>query len=204
MLGIVSNSTGDRVLGASVFNDTAVMSYQTTMVTSFNVITGSVDWSNTYDFGNLSNPQDVAFVGGFLFVTGRALLSGTADIFLIKIDPTSGSVVWTNTYTTPSADDSGMGMIVTPDNNIIIAAALQPTTGGRNIEVLKIAPADGSVVWSKEISTDVAMQPKRRSVTVDSSGNVFMAASGVKLVSGTDYAYDAFLIKLDQIGRAHV
>jgi hypothetical protein len=90
---------------------------------------------------------------GNILLTGRSDgFNGTSnqDVFVAKINPANGNVIWSKTFGTDSIDE-GIKAINSVDSNILITGV----TGDNNKDILllKVASSDGHLIFSKNIGT---------------------------------------------------
>lgn len=145
--------------------------------------------------------------------------SGTADIFLVKIDP-SGSVVWAKTF--GGADgDQGNGLAIDASGNVILTGwfasasiTFSPTvlnnlgTASSDLFIAKY-DSDGNLIWAK--STGGSINDRGYAVSCDANSNIFVTGwytsstinfgTGNLTNAGTS-TNDIFVVKYDANGTA--
>ena len=123
---------------------------------------------------------------GYVVVTGNAQNGTSPDAFAVRFNAANGQVAWVR------AIDNGLpiggypvdewfGAVTDAGGNAIVLARSQPM-------VRKLAASSGAFLWSTALPSQLA------AAAVDSSGNVFVAATAWDVV-GSDIA----LHKLDAV-----
>lgn len=145
--------------------------------------------------------------------------SGTADIFLVKYDPT-GLVLWANTI--GAADgDAATGITLDPAGNVLITgwfASPSITFGSTVLTNSAIASSDffiakydaaGNFIWAK--SAGGTVNDRGQDVSTDGSGNIFVAGwyssptidfGNGALSNSAASSNEIFVVKYDQNGNA--
>jgi hypothetical protein len=92
---------------------------------------------------------------------GNVLITGSSnsynvtsnnDIFLTKINPVTGSVIWSKTFGTDSTD-IGIKAVNSIDSNILVTGVTG--TNKTDILLLKIASSDGHLIYAKRIGSSL-------------------------------------------------
>ncbi len=150
-------------------------------------------FARTYGWDNFEMGQYITEApDGSILLLGHTTSWGAgADLLLIKMAP-DGSPLWTKVYSTPD-NDWGLGIDITPDNNIVLASESGPS-GNADVIVMKVSLADGSVIWAKKYIGGDWDGP--RSLKTVSDG--FIVAGWTESASGED---DFYLIKIDPNGN---
>jgi hypothetical protein len=112
--------------------------------------------ANAYKYGSAGTDM-----GSFLttLFDGNVLITGSSngynvtsnnDVFLTKIDPATGSVIWSKTFGTDSID-IGIKAVNSIDSNILITGV----TGNNKTDMilLKVASSDGHLIFAKRIGS---------------------------------------------------
>ncbi len=163
--------------------------------------------------GNTTAAATQVDANGNVYVIGNAtgdlknqLNQGTQDVYLSKYD-SAGNLLWQRLVGS-AGSASGYGLALNPSGGVVISGSTtsQLTTTavntGEDSFVAKY-DSDGNQTWVKQIPTLAAN--KAMSVSVDSSGNVFVGGqvSGGVIGSGqTSLGQgDAWLAKLDSKGQ---
>ena len=109
-----------------------------------------------------ANPvqQIAADSSGALYILSLCSLAGNAPSCLTKLSADGKTVVWQSTL----AFTAG-GMAVDPNGNVYLSA---PGSTAQSAAVEKLSSADGSVVWTTQVSGG-------RAIAVDATGRVFLA-----------------------------
>lgn len=145
--------------------------------------------------------------GNFLlvgFVVGRLTTTSGAtddrDFFIIKLDGTTGGVIWRLQDGTPSEDDVFFAVATDSTSNVIAAGYTTgdygATSGGSGYDYIaaKFSP-DGMELWRYQSGTD--LEEEFRAVTVDGDGNVYLAGGFRTLDSEQPGVYRPVVHKLD-------
>ncbi|MFO0979248.1 MAG: hypothetical protein U0996_22760 [Planctomycetaceae bacterium] len=183
--------------------------------------TGDNDWSNNI---SLDINGDVVITGSFdgtaKFGSTTLTSLGGTDGFVAKLNGSTGQFLWARSIG-GSLNDSGNGIAVDGDRNVVVSGVLDQATGsgnsdfwnGQTVYVSKFA-ADGSSVWTQSASG--TMSGSLQSLAIDSSGMIYAAGrfqGTLELPTGTlvSTAYlpspfgspvaDGLLTKLDTAGN---
>lgn len=143
-------------------------------------------WTNTYDTPRYDSNAALAQDSQNNVCT---LISSEGAVALVKYSP-SGSALWTNRFNSP-LQDLPAGLAVAPDDSLIASLVASTNSNPGNLILLKYGAA-GSLSWVRDGDITNADSGTLPAVTVDSEGNVFVAA-----VTGEGYT----LIKCDATGR---
>lgn len=164
-----------------------------------------------------------AFVTGasasldFPTTTGARVLMGTSDVFVAKVDPTTGQLGFA-TFVGGGKDETGYGIALAPDGGIVIVGSTNSTdfptasptqsalSGPQDSFVTKLS-ATGNAI-SRSTYLGGAAYDEARGVAIDSSGGIVVAGS----TNSTDYpvlsgyqstnhgAYDAYVTRFTSGG----
>jgi hypothetical protein len=97
------------------------------------------------------------FSGTATFNPTSLTSNGLSDVFVLKVDTTTGSTIWVQKYGGTAADQ---GHAICVDNSgnpyisglfttsITLGSSTFPSGGSNDIYVAKLSPSDGSVVWA--------------------------------------------------------
>jgi hypothetical protein len=141
--------------------------------------TGSERWEMTIPGGGTEMSMIVDAAGNAIVASPFFGSTGTAFMRVVKYDSASGRVVWD--VQIPGTDRRVRGWAVKTDGagNVVVATSLTKDNppSGANLVVFALAAADGSVRWKQTEETPQLASVLAPKVDVDSSGNVFVAAS---------------------------
>jgi len=122
-------------------------------VMKVNPADGTVVWKNQYGGADSESGESITTYGGFIYVTGSEssdINGGNSDIFVMKVNPADGTVVWNNQY---GGTNSDVGNSLTVYGSYIYVTGFElsdPDGGSHDIFVMKVNPADGTVVWKNQ------------------------------------------------------
>jgi hypothetical protein len=161
---------------------------------------GYTIWRKDYAIRNYSRVNAIVQMPDQnIFICGSTIANyadSRTDVLLVKTN-SKGDTLWTKVYGGESFD-SGINMIVTSDNHLLIAGQTQ--SFGANlwgdIYVLKIN-LDGSLVWSKNYPN--AGQQLPSSLMELSDGNYLI--TGNHLSQGIETTNESYLLKIDPNGN---
>lgn len=185
------------------------------------IIDPSLEW-HTFLGGTGSDDGNAIVIDGSgnLFVSG---ISGAAwgspvraytsnfDIFVARLDPSTGSLVW-NTFLGGTGSDLGNSIAIdTTGSNLYATGSSTATWGspvrayssGTDAFAAKLDAATGSLTWNTFLGS--AASDVGNSIAVDGSGNVFVTGVGTATWGTPVRAYtasgnDAFAAKLNSSG----
>jgi len=143
-------------------------------------------------------PRAVALDGsGDVLVVGTLDNSGSGgDMAIVKLAGVDGTELWRdNINGTANSLDFGNTVAVDAGGDVVAAGALYNSGTGVDFSVVKVAGADGSEVWRRNIDGTnlIGNGDFAEAVAIDASGNV-VAAGG--LTPSGDNAPDFFVTKL--------
>ena len=215
----------------AAYDNTGNVSGQSTQACATTQGTSSQPWSK--GLGSTTNDagQAVAFdSSGNMYVTGYfqgtvnfgggSLTSNGSsypDIFLAKYSST-GAHLWSKRFG-DVFDDSGYGVAVDSNDNVVVTGYFAGTTDfgggqvvgqrGYNIFVAKYA-ADGTYQWAKTFGSPSGGSNIANAVAVDANGNVAITGSfqnsidfGGGPITANGFSVDTFVVKLSASG-AHL
>jgi len=124
---------------------------------------------------------------GNVLITGRTNgFNGTSnqDVFLTKVNPSNGSVIWSKAIGTDSTD-LGYKAANSRDGNILVVG---PTGNNKtDIMLLKVASNDGHVIFSKKIGFQYSSEVPFDIVDLGPGNNiVILGYSGVNIFGAND------------------
>jgi len=161
------NSEGDSVWSILLGDNQCDWGFSSVITSSQNIFA----LGSTYSFGNGRIESD--------------------DIFLVKIS-SEGDTLFTKTYGDSLNAETGLDIIETQDNNIVLLSTSYYEQN-RAIVVSKINET-GSIIWSKIYNGDYA--PTK--LIEDNEANLII--TGTRYLFGSDYDEDLLIFKLDQNG----
>jgi len=135
--------------------------------------------------------------GKSLYVTGFEMsdpYGGQGDIFVMKMNPATGTVIWKNQYG-GALSDRGYSIAVSPNGHYLYVTGCEKsdTAGDWDIFVMKLDMANGYVLWKN-----------RRGGTGNDEGNSIVVSPDGKYlyVTGMENSYsqggyDIFVMKMD-------
>lgn len=190
----------------------------------------------TQSMGNTDGVEayDVAFdAQGNLYVTGRyngalelgnvpapTSVSSESAVFVAKYSPATTAWVWAKGWAgqVDRTNDGGMGygVAVTTDGNLYVAGTIAGTLkiegtvldADQGSFVAKLAAADGTVAWTKQIVPNAqGADAQISAAAVDSTGNIYVtghfdkaATFDAKALTTTAGGVDMFFAKYDPSG----
>ncbi len=170
---------------------------------------GNVLWTRQIGTAKFDGCRAVAVdSAGYIYISGGTsgslggTYAGAGDTYLTKFDP-SGNVLWSRQIGTTKSDES-FGVAVDGSSNVYITGTTSGSLGGANegeddIYLTKF-DSSGNVVWTQQIGTED--DDFAQSVTVDSSGNIYISGGTYGSLDGTNAgSVDAFLTKFDTSGN---
>jgi uncharacterized delta-60 repeat protein len=184
-----------------------VAGYETTVLGDYDVWVGKYDpdggtlWTQTYDGAAGGDDEGIRIA---VDTSGNALVAGyetTAlgdhDVWVRKYDP-SGGTLWTQTYDdTSGGDDSGLGIAVDADANVLVTGYETNASGSEDAWLRKYDP-DGGTIWTRTYAGAEDLFAAETGVATDAGGNV--------LVTGFEYTtvgtFDIFVRKYDPDGAS--
>ncbi len=175
---------------------------------------------NAFVTGRTASTDFPATAGGAQPANG----GGTTDAYVMKIDPSGTSAVY-STYLGGAGEDIGLGIAVDAAGNAVVAGGTAstnfPTTagapqrtfggGGSDAFVTKLDPSGTAIAYSTYLGGPgpaVAIQEKGTAVDVDEAGNAFVAGFAFESFPTTPGAFattgstmtGAFVAKLAPAG----
>lgn len=188
--------------------------------------TGALQWARRFGSLGFDGAAAVALdTNGNAFVTGyfeRAVsfdgvtLTNTSptsytDLFVLKLDA-AGQTVWARRLGMASTADTGRGIALDADGNVLVAGQAKDVTGvtaGR-VYVAKLSPT-GTLVWERRFGSrdnGAGFADTANAVATDAAGNVLLAGhfgSPLATFGATTLTNagmnDLFLLKLDANGE---
>jgi hypothetical protein len=168
--GVVSDAAGNAIVTGAMSNAQGSKYFQTIKYSS---TTGAVIWERTHDTSGVAWAVTVDAADNAL-VAGRSYNGSTYDHVFFKYAANDGATLWTRTVpTTISFMEVPLHIAADPQGNLV--ATVVNYTSNYNAIVVKLAAADGVVLWSKTL--DGGGFDAIFSIAVDAVGNVL--ATGV-------------------------
>jgi hypothetical protein len=125
---------------------------------------------------------------GNTYVTGLSDSMGTGDIITIKYN-SAGTQVWAKKYNGPdNRHDEGIMIAIDASGNVYVTGISGTITAGSDIVTIKY-DSDGTELWVARYDGPASTTETPSAITVDGSGNVFVAGSGVFSSPGTGYEF---------------
>ena len=184
--------------GAYGLSDSFVSKYDTS---------GTLLWRTQYEDFEFQQSYGVATdMAGNVFSTGYTTrtFDGNFNVFLRKLDASTGSLDWERTLASPD-DKSELGAGVATDTagNIFIsgwtAGNLDGTNAGLTDAFVSKYNTSGTLQWTSRLGT--AALEESSAITTDSSGNVFISGFTKGSLDGSNAGgYDAFFSKYNTSG----
>lgn len=191
-------------------------------VTKLDAASGSAIWAKTaggigFNFANAiaaDSQGNLYLCGSFestaAFGTYSITTNGNSDIFVSKIDATSGNFLWVKKMG-GTGNDSGCGIVVNTDGFIYATGKFESTAsfgtfsissqGSSDLFVTKIDPSLSTTIWAKEIGG--AAYDLGNAICNDAVGNLYVTGqfSGSLLFeTSTLFSFgnaDAVILKID-------
>lgn len=122
---------------------------------------------------------------------------GSTDIFVAKLNPADGSMLWARQFGTASADNVN-GVATDGSGNVFLVgdtsgALAGPFRGRTDAWVRKFGP-DGRPLWRRQMGTD--QYDVAGAVAADGNGDVFVVGTTYGISSGSGFS-DAWVAKYD-------
>ncbi len=144
-----------------------------------------------------------AYIGGYTYGGLTGPVTGPTDAFITKYDA-SGNEVWTRQFGTESQEQEGY---VTTDSmgNVYYTSSFYLAYGSQHpiysdVNLIKF-DSSGNECWYKKFD-EIMEYDNSRSVTVDSSGNLYITGFSSGAYGGDNSGvYNPFLIKCDASGN---
>jgi cysteine-rich repeat protein len=144
---------------------------------------GAEIWSRTYNGPGNGNDQvsSVAIDSQNNVIIVGFEQAGTRDIFVRKYDA-AGGVVWTVTHNgTENLDDTGLGVAVTEDDEIVVAG-VEGISSSAGRYFLRRLDVDGNEVWTDTDEGPAGQGAQAREVAVAPGGDLVVA--GIEIEEG--------------------
>jgi len=147
--------------------------------------TGAALWITTYDgpAADYDHPNALTMGSdGYIYVTGFSKgINTSADITLIKYNPSTGQIEWVNRYDDPSHhDDSGFALDTDANGNVYVTGI-----SDADFITLKYSAVTGAITWQSFYTGSLFSRPA--AIAVDLSGNVIISGSFFRDTTIDDY-----------------
>ena len=195
--------------GTATFGSTVISSQGKgdTFITKTNASDGNMLWVKQIGSSNEDNASSVICdASGNVYYTGKfsgvitvgtftLVSSGGFDTFIIKLDPTNGSVVWAKRVG-GAGYDSGLSITVDINGNIYTTGCFQgistfgtftinPTSTSTTIFITKMDAANGNVIWVKSFGS--SGYDYGTGITCDTAGDIYLTGYfETSIVFGSD------------------
>ncbi len=153
-------------------------------------------WGGIYDD---QNPTAIVFASnGDVVLTGFAVsFTGSPDVFVLRLDGGSGSVVWARAWWSAPAnnvEEYGLALTMMPNGDVVVvgATAKGVAVGNHDVLVMRLVGNSGELVWA---STWGGSNTERAyGVSLAASGELVVAGWTNSFGSGTE---DVFVLRVD-------
>ena len=159
---------------------------------------GVLQWTNTYGGTGLDEPSAMKMDNaGNIVVVGSKFISGNDwDIFVLKINGSTGAQTWQQTYTGSSLYDLGNDVAIDGANNIYVAGTYYQSASNLDYVLLKYNSA-GTFQWANaggsSTRTDEGLL-----VTINNAGDAILGGTA-EFTSSTTY-FDFRIMKINSSG----
>ena len=106
-------------------------------------------WRRSYGGTGIDEPHALVLDGANnVIVTGSRFISGSDwDIATIKINGTTGAIIWSVINPGSTEFDYGVDVAVDPFNNVLVLGALNVAPGNTDFVTIKYSPGGGGLTW---------------------------------------------------------
>ena len=185
----VAGST-DTDASAAIVNDFITLAYNTS---------GTLLWSQKFADSGFSNDVPLGITAD---LSGNVIVTGYTEVIPQKNGATlkynsSGAIQWTKYYDGKGDNnDVGRALAIDANNNVFVAGYINEYNADRNFSLQKISPS-GNTLWIKTLNgSSIDSRDEARAVTIDPSGNIFVAG----YTHDKGYSSDFTLAKFNQAG----
>jgi len=113
-----------------------------------------------------------------------------SNLWVVKISPSDGSIIWEKTFE-GSKIHFIKSIVQDSDGAFVIAVQATSSGGNSNLQVVKISPLDGSIIWKKTLGENKIYFTK--SIIQSSDGAFVIAGSTIPKMENT---YDIWVLKI--------
>ncbi len=170
--------------------------YADLWILKLNPLTGDTLWSVVYGGAYSDGAKDVVvapdgnyIVAGYTYSYG----SGGSDLWLLKINSSDGSLIWSRTF--GGSNDDGAYSIALDDSGYVIIAGYTTSDPYRDGYLLKVDADTGGLIWSGVYGGSA--NDEFYSVAVDGSGNYVLAG---RTNSPSGGYFDVWVVKVNPSG----
>jgi hypothetical protein len=155
-------------------------------------------WRRSYGGTGIDEPHALVLDGANnVIVTGSRFISGSDwDIATIKINGTTGAIIWSVINAGSTEFDYGVDVAVDPFNNVLVLGALNVAPGNTDFVTIKYSPGGGGLTWSRTLGGAFNDNPKV--ILTDAASNVYVTGNHEYSV-GTTY-FDFRVAKYNSVG----
>ncbi|MEM4498384.1 MAG: SBBP repeat-containing protein [Nitrososphaerota archaeon] len=147
-------------------------------------------WSKIWDAINIKNVGVAVDSGENVYVAGAIPEGSYTDCLIMKLKSDDGSVIWSKKIGISNNYEYAIDTAVDSNNNIYVMGY----NGTAGVFLLKLSD-DGTMIWGK--TWQIISTTNGRALTVDTSGNIYVAGD---FLSPASYR-DVFIAKFDQSGN---
>ncbi len=163
-------------------------------------MSGNQVWVSRYNGSSNSDdiPSAIALDrNGNVYVTGRAINTGTGEDYTTIKYSSAGEQLWIATYDGPkNSNDQASAIKIDSDGSIYITGGSEGFLTGMDYATIKY-DSSGNQVWVARYGDVQSMQDLAEAIDVDYSGNVYVTGYSHNLAAGIDF----LTIKYDSAGQ---
>ena len=185
--GVTEDSLGNVYVTGSSLGSGSGLDFATIKYNS----SGSQQWASRYN--GPANSEDIAYAiavdsSGNVYITGSSLGSGSGlDFATIKYN-SSGVQQWASRYNGPAnADDIAYSIAVDGSGNVYVTGSSLGSGSGLDYATVKYN-STGAQQWVSRYNGPANAEDIAYSISVDSSGNVYVTGSATGSGTGRDFA----------------
>ncbi|MEM7158436.1 MAG: DUF4215 domain-containing protein [Myxococcota bacterium] len=159
---------------------------------------GNVDWTETFGGGEGNDEGNgvAADSAGNVVVVGYVTTASNGRDVWVRKYSAAGAEQWTQTYDAPqNANDTGRGVTIDGNDEIVVAASINRGTQSDNIWVRKY-DVDGNELWTSTYNSDAFGSDVGHAVSVDPEGNI--AVGGFETRSDLGQSRNAWVRRILQ------